>query len=244
MPERYENETLVAFVDISGFKLMMKNSKDAESCLKAFYSSGFQILKEYRQVRPYINGIFVSDCGILFVDNDNNNYDKEVCVKNLLKIIEELNSRMIRHDIMLTSSISYGMFKHINLEEHKYIEKMPFYGDGYLKAYLNAEIEKPNMEPGQCRIAKKEIPEEFLSYFSPNLRCVERGTLGLKTINEKYDDKFLYFYWMIKGTNNNRGEDEIIEDVKDFENKFTETYKYINKYRYPAMKDVLKNAMI
>ena len=243
MPGRYENETLVAFVDISGFKLMMNNIKDAESSLKKYYNSGFQILKEYRQVGPYIKGIFVSDCGILFVDDDNN-YDKEACVKNLLKIIEKLNRRMIQNDIMLTSSISYGMFKHINLEEHKYIEKTPFYGDGYLKAYLNAEFEKPNMEPGQCRIAKKDIPEEFLSCFSINLRCVERGTLGLKTINDKYDDKFLYFYWMIKGTNNNRGKDEIIEDIKEFEKKFTETYKYINKYKYPAMKDVLKNAMI
>ena len=48
--------TFVAFVDISGFKEMMKGGdKQASNALKAFYQTGYNALNAQREV---VNGLF------------------------------------------------------------------------------------------------------------------------------------------------------------------------------------------
>jgi len=127
----FEGYTFVAFVDISGFKKMIKNG-NANINLGQFYSKGYQILGS--QDDDIVDGIFVSDCCILFVNNENSDIDNGLSA--LLKVIKQLNKRMIKLDIMLTSSINFGRFKYQNRSENNRIVKHEFFGEGYIDAFL------------------------------------------------------------------------------------------------------------
>lgn len=59
----FHGETFVAFIDISGFKELMKNDDDALKALSRLYQAGYNVLQE----RNGVEGLFVFDCGILFV---------------------------------------------------------------------------------------------------------------------------------------------------------------------------------
>ena len=64
----FNNETFVAFIDISGFKELMKDTENGLKALKCLYQSGYNALLN----SDGVEGFFVSDCGILFVRNGNN----------------------------------------------------------------------------------------------------------------------------------------------------------------------------
>ena len=61
----FNGDTFVAFTDISGFKELMKNDRNALESIRHFYQSGYNVL----QTIGNIEGFFVSDCGILFARN-------------------------------------------------------------------------------------------------------------------------------------------------------------------------------
>ena len=160
--ENFEGNTFVAFVDISGFKKLMKKKKGIKA-LNKFYSNGYYILNKYNNKEnrlckniPCVEGIFISDCGILFVRN----CSCQVQINELLKVLKELNSRMIDNDIMLTTSIAYGQFKYKEKFECTGMEKVPIYGQAYVNAFIDAENEEPKMQSGQCRIVKNNLPYE------------------------------------------------------------------------------------
>lgn len=228
MPERFEGKTLVAFVDISGFKLMMKQGLDAKKIMKNFYNGGFNLLFDHNQMNPHVEGFFVSDCGILFVRRG----DPSDQIENLLLIVKKLNRKMLESGIMLTSSIAYGDFLYLNLQEHNHIEKSYFYGNGYLNAYLNAEIDEPKLEPGQCRITTKGLKSTYIECFEVHRFCLKRGSLNLETIDKQFDDKYFYYYWMVDNPSK----------IREFEIDYTDSYKLIKEYKYPAMKRALEKA--
>ena len=63
--KNFSGKTFVAFVDISGFKVIMSEDKSqAVGALNKFYQIGYQVLQDYQNK---VNGIFVSDCAVLFV---------------------------------------------------------------------------------------------------------------------------------------------------------------------------------
>ncbi|KKL73640.1 hypothetical protein LCGC14_2072880 [marine sediment metagenome] len=229
MPSRYNGSTLVAFTDISGFKKMMrKDSNVAYQKMRAFYNIGYTSLFGHHQLKPYVEGLFFSDCGILFVrDGTPQNQ-----INNLLNIIKQINREILKERIMLTTSIAYGEFSFANLKVHNNIQKTPIYGRGYLNAYLNAEVWSPKMEPGQCRITLKELPNEYKKHFENNEFCIRRGSLKLQTISSKYDNDYLYYYWMLDKSSG----------IKNFEERYTESYKYIKRCKYLEMLKVLQDA--
>ena len=68
----YDGNTFVAFLDISGFKELMRNEKKAWNALDKLYQYGYEILgNQNNECR--VEGIFISDCGVLFVRRDNRN---------------------------------------------------------------------------------------------------------------------------------------------------------------------------
>ena len=76
MPNRYNGTTLVPFTDISGFKKMMrKDSKVAYQKMRAFYHIGYMSLFGHNQFKPFVGGLFLSDCGILFERDGFLNFD-------------------------------------------------------------------------------------------------------------------------------------------------------------------------
>lgn len=121
----YDGNTFVAFVDISGFKEMMKSQARAVKALDDFYTVGYHVLQNH----PSVHGIFISDCAILFVNDDTAMQDQ---LQMILTSVEALNRQVLLHDIMLTTSIAYGLFSYHQRLEFSGIEKNPVYGNAYV----------------------------------------------------------------------------------------------------------------
>lgn len=171
----FSGNTFVAFVDVCGFKTMMKESEErVYRVLNAFYQVGYDVL---RKSRNHINGIFVSDCGILFSREGG----QQEQLENLLQVVKVINRRMLGDDVMLTTNIAYGSFRYENRIEFIGIEKNMIYGNAYLSAYLDS-LANPKMEAGQCRILINNISREILD-----------SNEFLKTQGRKH----YYYYWNI-----------------------------------------------
>lgn len=171
----YNGSTFVAYVDISGFKEMMKHEKQAVTALDHFYSAGFRALQRNNS----IHGIFISDCAILFVNNHEQPLN-QICL--LLKVIDELNRDVLDQSIMLTTSIAYGQFSYDQRVEIEGIEKNPVYGNAYVSAYLDNASDRQKIQPGECRILKQNIEQQDL--------------MGIPRI-ENRNDRYYYYYWML-----------------------------------------------
>lgn len=204
----FNGETFVAFVDISGFKQLMKDEKRAWRALDRFYSYGYEVIKRDRQQNNiYVDGIFVSDSGILFVRNCNNIIE---CLKAVLMVVKELNRRMLDNDFMLTTSIAYGHFKYQERIEFEGIEKNPIYGNAYVSAFLDNETGKPGIQPGQCRIVKQNLPNELIQSIE------DSNNNGILCMVKKRDNdkEHYYFYWIV----------ETPEEIEQFKKEYTDAY--------------------
>jgi hypothetical protein len=193
MPRSYEGNTWVAFLDMSGFKEMMKNTALAEASLDRFYNTVYRaVFQTNHDFPPYpsgiatVNSLIVSDCSVIFVDNSNLSEDKVRDLHLVLYVIWRINRDLIRpvdsKKIMTTSAVAYGPFKFLNRNSDFHTEKNFFYGDTYLKAYLgNEDLRK---KPGFCRVLTTDLSLPSLDQLFPlNL---------LKKTDKHYD-----FYWML-----------------------------------------------
>lgn len=185
MIENFNGKTFVAFLDISGFKKLMNEDEDkALSALDTFYQSGYDTLMHENM----INGLFVSDCGVLFVrEHDTTTNDG---LNSLLNVIKRINKDMLHSGFMLTTSIAYGKFIYENRIKFIGIDKQSIYGGAYLDAFIDNENGTPKIQPGQCRIITKNIPQEIdLSMNNYTLlRCIKK---------RDGDDEHLYYYWNV-----------------------------------------------
>lgn len=193
----FNGNTFVAFLDISGFKELMRNDSDALEALRRLYQAGYDVLQEQNGVE----GFFVSDSGILFVRTGT---ELEKLTK-ILNAIKSINKTMLRHNYMLTTSIAYGVFDYQDKLEFEGIEKNPIYGNAYVKAFLDNEKGSPKIQPGQCRLVNGNLPFEIdLENPSYHLLKAKAG-----------DRKHLYFYWNVDDHN----------EIEDFERQYTDTYQ-------------------
>lgn len=202
----FDDSTFVAFIDISGFKQLMNDSRKAWHAIDRFYQYGYETLQRYPDV---IQGIFISDCGILFSRDTTNQSSSLV---SLLEAIKSINKQMLQHNFMLTTSIAFGEFRYQERIEFDGIEKNPVYGNAYVSAFLDNENGKPKIQPGQCRIIKENLPitvREKLDGSSNN-------ELLLRTV--KRSKSHYYFYWMV------HDEDEIQEFEKDYHDSYNLKY--------------------
>ncbi len=104
----FHGDTFVAFTDISGFRSLMRSRERALTALHHFYQDGFRLLRSQYERAVHVEGLLVSDCAVLFVPSDH--ADQATKLKALLQVIEDLNRSMLHHDLMLTTSIAYGLF--------------------------------------------------------------------------------------------------------------------------------------
>jgi len=144
----YEGTTFVSFTDISGFKEMMRDRKEAALALDAFYQAGYDILQNQTANDHRVEGLFVSDGGVLFIRAAN--AESPDALNALLRVIEDLSRRLLMAKVMLTTSVAYGQFSYRQRLEFPGIEKNPVYGYAYLDAYLDNSIGHPKIQPGQC----------------------------------------------------------------------------------------------
>jgi len=213
----FGGDTFVAFVDISGFKQLMTDGKRAWEAIDRLYQYAYRAIRESNNM---VEGLFVSDSGILFVKNYQN---KTVCLKALLDVVKKLNKKMLNHDFMLTTSIAYGDFRYQERIEFRGIGKNPIYGNAYLSAFLDNENGKPKIQPGQCRIVKENLPLNIIQSIENN--TADDGILRM--IKKRSNDaNHFYFYWMV----NNQTE------IDNFEKEFNDAYNL----KYAGMLKALK----
>lgn len=189
----FSGNTFVAFTDISGFKQLMKNDKIALDALRHFYQAGYNALRN----NDFIEGFFVSDCGILFARNGNDNLK----LTELLKVLTRINKVMLEKDLLLTTSIAYGRFEYEDKIEFPGIEKNQIYGGAYVQAFLDNEVGTPRIQPGQCRLLVENLPNVDLENF-PLL--TPRG----------HSQKHRYHYWNVNNP----------EEIPAFETKYQDSY--------------------
>jgi len=217
MPIRdFEGSTFVAFLDISGFKELMRIEEKAWFALDRLYQSGYDILKNSRSVE----GLFVSDSGILFVrDGDNllNRFDA------LLKVIQQINRDMLEAGYLLTTSIAFGEFKYQERIEFPGIGKSPIYGNAYVQAYMDNSSGSPKIEPGFCRLVVQNLPRDFsIEQNDHNLPST------LQFLRKRNGDKWhKYFYWNVNNPNS----------INDFEKEYTNSYQL----KFEGMLKALRN---
>jgi hypothetical protein len=219
MPIRdYDGQTFVAFVDISGFKQLMETETRAHQALDHFYRSAYQLLQQTNFGNTTVEGLFVSDCGILFARNDDGPPNTTERLVTLLRVVEALNKKMLSSKYMLTCSIAYGSFSYHGKIEFAGIEKNPIVGQAYLKAYLDNESQANRIQPGQCRIIKEGLPELSLTdpaRIDPLIRVVDEGT-------------HYHFYWMTPTP----------AQIIQFKSEYSDSYNL----KYAGMLQALKRA--
>ncbi len=212
----FDDETFVAYIDISGFKELMKKRNKAWEALRCFYDIGYEVLKDQNHNSVKVDGFFISDCGVLFSRQIGEQpVSKEKLLLAMLEVVERIFRQMITHNLMLTASVAFGKFKYSGKIEFEGIEKNPIYGGAYVSAYLDHEDGKPKLEPGSCRILKEGVDEAVLS----NINRSYSSRL-------KSNKKHIYFYWMVK--------DE--EEIGLFKSEFHDAYNL----KYKGMLDAIK----
>lgn len=206
--QNYSGQTFVAFLDISGFKELMKDDRKALEALKRLYQSGYDALRDANGVE----GFFVSDSGILFVRTGSTH---ERLVK-ILSVIKQINRRMLQRDYMLTTSIAYGNFDYHDKLEFDGIEKNPIYGYAYVQAFLDNETGSPRLQPGQCRLVTRNLPD--------NIDLLNGDFSLLK--QKGNDNSHRYYYWNVNHQN----------EIENFEEAYNDSYKL----KYTGMLKALK----
>ena len=125
---QFNSRTFVCFIDISGFKRELEQDINrAAKMLDTFYSAGFRTLKN----QPTLNGVFVSDCGIIYPDKGTPTQRLE----ETLKAVKAINNRMLNDNFLTTASIAYGHLEYKKKFVFERINKNPIYGNGYLKCF-------------------------------------------------------------------------------------------------------------
>lgn len=211
-------KAFVAFVDISGFKKLMNTKKEAMKALDCFYSNGYECLRHSDSVQ----GIFVSDCGILIAqcmtEEENNILEK---LNELLSVIRELNINMLKENYMLTTSIAFGEFTYNARFEFKGIEKNMFIGNAYLNAYLDNENKSNRLKPGQCRIVYSD--KTYINFKNSYMKLADKYVLKPK------GKEHIYFYWNL----------EKVEQIINFERKYKDAEDSVFKLELEALKETV-----
>ena len=212
----FDGSTFVAYVDISGFKELMKEGERAWNALNLFYQIGFDSISESH---GKVQGLFVSDSGILFSRDDDG---PAVRLNTLLSVIRTINRTMLDSDYMLTTSIAYGEFRFHEKIEFPGIGKNPVYGNAFVQAFSDNASGSPKIEPGFCRLVRNNLPAEIISGIASNAP----HNLLTFLADRSGDTRHIYFYWNV---------DDPVH-IKDFEHQYTSAYSL----KYAGMLKALK----
>lgn len=224
----YSDETYVAFLDVSGFKEMMKREAKAKMALNKFYTTIYNVSGNFRNLNSQddlrarnlleVDARVISDCAVLFSRNTNPAQDKVKGIRSILRFIQQVNHRLIDSQpsppIMTTCSIAYGDFKYEDRIEFDNIRKNFFVGWPYVKAFLDNESGKPRIQPGQCRLMKE------------NLNLMENLPADPPFSLLEETNKYYYFHWMLDN----------LDDLKQFKLEYRDTYQL----KYTGMISVLQ----
>jgi hypothetical protein len=222
----FHNKTFVAFIDISGFKKMMGKGKRVSQVLNTFYKAGYD---ELRRKDTPLSGVFVSDCGILYVHDEHINDTKKL--QNLLEVVWKINVTMLEKDVMLKTSIAFGQFDYEERLQLENISKDKICGRAYFDAYaINDKV-----DTGKCLILSEGLEESTITDFKmtfPLLKGKENGYLYYWNlqIKEKIEDMNYSGYCNL----------QIEEKIEDFEEEYQDAKKKRANAKYKEILRVLK----
>lgn len=186
---QFNSNTFVCFIDISGFKVeLSKNKNSAGNMLDVFYSAGYNTLKKYKS----LNGIFVSDCGIIYSDKGSNSSKLD----EILGAIKEINQKMLNENYLTTASIAYGYLEYKKKFVFDRIKKNAIIGSGYLNAFLDNDYVVPKLRPGEVRITKNLEDVTNVENLFQKINFHNTNSMFLtETINH------YYFNWLCRNEN-------------------------------------------
>ena len=183
--EDFQADTFVAFTDITGFTLMMRegDGRRAVRALDDFYSVGYGVVRD--QARARVDGLFVSDCGVLFARAESLPVGERL--NAFLGAVETIHRRCSERAVFLSTSIAWGPFSYHQRIEIPGIEKNPIYGSAYVHAFADNDGGTPKIYAGECRIIRKGLPSEAIAY------CERHH--GLYASRIRATPKHFYFEW-------------------------------------------------
>src|SRR5690242_4243163 len=106
----FNNDTFVAFIDITGFTSMMRegDGRRAVQALDDFYSVGYAAIRAQTSALISVDGLFISDCGVLFVRGEQNPIGERL--DSILAVVERIYRRSSERAVFLTTAITWGPF--------------------------------------------------------------------------------------------------------------------------------------
>jgi len=185
----YEGKTYVGYLDISGFKQIMKHENKVERVLDEFYSTLYSTVYDVNSdANPIkMNVVAVSDCAVLFLNKgEHDDVDQNAGLPKMLQFIKTVNRVFINREsssFMTTCSIAYGDFNFENRKDSDHIRKNCLRGLAYVEAYLDNEKENEKMTPGKCRILKRGL----------SIDLSQDSEFALL----KQEKQYYYYYWML-----------------------------------------------
>jgi hypothetical protein len=184
----FNGETFVAFIDISGFKAMMADGERGALALEAFYSVGYRVLGQQHQNQNQIvvDGIFVSDCGILFVHNAEE--PPLARLNALCSIVKQIHKQVYKKAVQLTTSIAWGEFTYTERIEFPGIGKNLIYGNAYMDAFADNDSSPKKLYSGECRIKRTNLPPDV-----SNALQARHGHIGT---HSRETPHHFYYEWM------------------------------------------------
>jgi hypothetical protein len=228
----YRNYTFVAWLDISGFKELMKKRNQAWLALHHLYNQGFNSIKHHNDRSELkIVGIFFSDSAVIFPRlEETNNY--VTAFESLLNIIKNINIDMVEQNWMLTTTIAYGDMEYRDRIEVSNIRKNQVIGNAYITAVMAQEHE-PKIIPGQCRIIIDDFPLQLKNSIKDmNYEFIKKRN------NFDVKDDYYYFYWALDNSNDYNSFERVYLEIK---NQYDEKINNLKNEMYVKYAKILKN---
>jgi len=233
MPFSFMNDNrFVAFIDLSGFKELMRKDKDcALKVIRRFFKIVFDITNpDAGNPDRNIQGLLISDCCVIWSPVTNDTEESKFSQFDLiLKAVQDINhgvltdNLMKKKKIMLKSSVAFGEFKYIETHKHELIQKEMIFGDAYIRAYEDNSLK---LDPGLCRIViDKKFPDSIKSKIEQDSDSNTRISLIVKK-QSKY-----YYFWNCHSRN----------EIEDFWNEYLNSKNEVFKKMYAALSRIPDN---
>ena len=247
----------VAFLDVLGFKQLLKGYKqyEAEQFIGSLSSLLYIIWDEkHAQESKNINGYIVSDSIIVYTNDDKPN-----ALEELLGYIIEVSKRaFIEQSVLFRCGIAKGEFNHLKAHSFENLQKGLIVGQAYIDAYLLEDQAKVS-----AIIVDKNVADdikELTTYEITELKGKNQSTcyilkwagidfllndqnmqnyIQLAVKSEWLPHYYNTLYLFISGANNDKKQQQVFENIINTISKGDkgQNYRLINKFIENAFRD-------
>lgn len=247
----------VAFLDVLGFKQLLKGYKqyEAEQFIGSLSSLLYRIWDEkHAQESKNINGYIVSDSIIVYTNDDKPN-----ALEELLGYIIEVSKRaFIEQSVLFRCGIAKGEFNYLKAHSFENLQKGLIVGQAYIDAYLledqakvSAIIVDKNVADDIKELTTYEITElkgknqsacYILKWAGIDFLLNDQNMqnyIQLAVKSEWLPHYYNTLYLFISGANNDKKQQQVFENIINTISKGDkgQNYRLINKFIENAFRD-------